>query len=212
MGFLLQITMGCPCVLSRQVAGAGCRCCELAVHVVGTGCWCRCWCWVPGAGAGANWLCTRHAVETGCWCWCRVLAVRAVETGCRCWCLVLPAGCARGGDRVRCWAPGAGSCCELAVHVVETGCRCWRWVLAVRVVETGCRVPVPGCRSGRWLCGWGGGFFVPQIATSTGFLLLQLTMKWLCCGAGAGCCGNRVPVLGAGARCWCGLWRWCWVL
>ena len=42
MGFLLQITMSCPCAFSRQVAGAGCRCwcwcCELAVHVVETGC------------------------------------------------------------------------------------------------------------------------------------------------------------------------------
>ena len=67
MGFLLQITMSCPCALSRQVAGAGagcrcwcwCWCCELAVHVVETGCWCRCRRWVPGAGAGAvSWLCT----------------------------------------------------------------------------------------------------------------------------------------------------------
>ena len=56
MGFLLQITMSCPCALSRQVAGAGrrcwCWCCELAVRAVETGCWRRCWCWEPGAGAG----------------------------------------------------------------------------------------------------------------------------------------------------------------
>ena len=53
MGFLLQLTMSCPCVLSRQVAVAGCWrwCCELAVdmhwwrQVAGAG--------VVGAGAGA---------------------------------------------------------------------------------------------------------------------------------------------------------------
>ena len=57
MGFLLQITMSCPCALLRQVAGAGCRCwcCELAVHVVETGL-------VPGAGAGAGCRCMGLAV------------------------------------------------------------------------------------------------------------------------------------------------------
>ena len=70
MGFLLQITMSCPCALSRlvlalvllavHVVETGCWCRELAVRVVEAGCWCRCWCWVPGAGAGAvSWLCTR---------------------------------------------------------------------------------------------------------------------------------------------------------
>ena len=85
MGFLLQITMSCPCALSRQVAGAGagcrCWCCELAVHVVETGCWC--WCrvpvlvvlLVPVLGAGCR-----------CWCWCCELAVHVVEAGCWCWC------------------------------------------------------------------------------------------------------------------------------
>ena len=81
MGFLLQITMSCPCALSRQVAGAGAGavslrvwrqvagagcwvpvlvlwwCCELAVHVVETGCWCRCWCWV------LLWRCRKLAVQ-----------------------------------------------------------------------------------------------------------------------------------------------------
>ena len=96
MGFLLQITMSCPCALSRKVVGAGrrCWCCELAVHVVETGCWvlvpvlgagCRCWC---RAGAGHR-------------CWCRVpvlVLVLVLGAGCRCWCwcrepvLVLGAG------------------------------------------------------------------------------------------------------------------------
>ena len=122
MGFLLQITMSCPCALLRQPAGAGarggdrlpvlvlgagcrCWCFELAVHVVETGC--RCWCWCAGAGAGA-----------GCPCWCCELAVHVVETGCRRW--VPGAGC-------RCWC----WCCGLAMRVVETvlgaGCRCWCW-------------------------------------------------------------------------------------
>ena len=166
MGFLLQITMSCPCAISRQVAGAGagCRCCELAVHVVGTGCWRRCWCWVPGAGA-VSWLCTwwRQVAGVGagagcrCWCWCRCceLAVHVVETGC--WC--------------RCWC----WCCELAVHVVGTGCWWWcgvpvlvlgsgagagavSWLYVVEKVGgagAGCRcwwAPGAGAGAVSWLC------------------------------------------------------------
>ena len=41
MGFLLQITMSCPCALSRQVAGAG----AVSLHV---------WRQVAGAGAGCR--------------------------------------------------------------------------------------------------------------------------------------------------------------
>ena len=141
MGFLLQITMSCPCALSRQVAGAGagcrCWCCELAVHVVETGCWCRCRRW---AGA-VSWLCTwwRHAgagAGCRCWCWagagCRVqvlvvagaVRVLVLGAGCRCW-------------RCWCWVPGAGAgrvpvpvMVLWAGRVVETGCwcRCWCWV------------------------------------------------------------------------------------
>ena len=129
MGFLLQITMSCPCALSRQVVGAGCRCwcwcCELAVHVVETGCWCWCRCWCCELAV--------HVVETGCWCWCWCrcwcceLGVHVVETGCWCW-----SGCRRWW-----W------CCELAVHVVGTGpswvCAWWRQVAGA---GAGCRAPV----------------------------------------------------------------------
>ena len=119
MGFLLQIIVSCPCALSRQVAGAGCRCwcCELAVHVV-TGCWW--WCRVPVPvlvlvlGARCRcWCCELavHVVETGCWCCCRV-PVLVLGAGCRCWC----------------W------CCELAVH----WCWCRAGAGAVHVVEAGC--------------------------------------------------------------------------
>ena len=56
MGFLLQITMSCPCALSRQVAGAGagcrCWCCELAVHAGAVSWLCAWWRQVAGAGAG----------------------------------------------------------------------------------------------------------------------------------------------------------------
>ena len=117
MGFLRQITMSCPCALSRQVAGAGCRCwcwcCELAVHVVETGCWCwsGCRCWWAGCARGGD----------------RLLRLLVL--------VLVPVAGARGGDRLLVLVLGAGRrcwcwCCELAVHVVETGCWCW------------CRVPV----------------------------------------------------------------------
>ena len=108
MGFLLQITMSCPCARSRQVAGAGagcrCWCCELAVHA-GVVSWLRAW-WrqvagagrrvpvlvlVPGAGAFAvSWLCTwwRQVAGAGagrrCW-WCSLCAWCRVGAGAGCW-------------------------------------------------------------------------------------------------------------------------------
>ena len=80
------------CMWWRQVAGAGCRCCELDVRVVETGCrrcelavhvvvtpvlarGCRvlgagggAWCWVPVLGAGAGcrevaWRCSAPASD-----------------------------------------------------------------------------------------------------------------------------------------------------
>ena len=96
MGYLLQITMSCPCALSRQVAGAGCRCwcCELV---------CTWWNQIAGAGAGAgavSWLRTwwRQVAGAGAGCW--VLGAGALRR----WC------CARGGDR-------------LLVLLVVLGCR-----------------------------------------------------------------------------------------
>ena len=89
MGFLLQITMSCPCALSRQVAGAG------------AGCWCWC-CELAGA---VSWLCAWWRQGAGRWC-CE-LAVHVVETGCGC--CVPGACCELAGDRVPvlggCWVP-----------------------------------------------------------------------------------------------------------
>ena len=65
------------------VLGAGCRCCELAAHVVETG---------AGAGAGCQcWCCELavHVVETGCWCWCWCCELAAHVVECWCWVPVL---------------------------------------------------------------------------------------------------------------------------
>ena len=61
-GFLLQITMNCPCAFSRQVAGAGCRCWCSGAGVVS---WlCTRWRQVAGAGAGAG--CRMPVLVAGC--------------------------------------------------------------------------------------------------------------------------------------------------
>ena len=102
MGFLLQITMSCPCALSRQVAGA--------VLVLGA-----------GAGAGAvslSWLCTwwrQVAGGAGCRCcvsWWRQVVGAGAGAGRRVPVLALCAGCARGGDRLL-----------VPVLVLGAGCR-----------------------------------------------------------------------------------------
>ena len=83
MGFLLQITMSCPCALSRQVAGAGAgRRCWVPVLVLGAGF--RCWCCQLAARGGDRLL---------------VLVPGAVPG----------AGCARGGDRLLALVLGAGA-------------------------------------------------------------------------------------------------------
>ena len=92
MGFLLQTTMSCPCVLLRQVAGAGAGAaswlCTWWRQVAGAGAvsWlCTWWRQVAGAGAGAPVLVLVLGAGCRCWCWCFELAVHVVETGCRCW-------------------------------------------------------------------------------------------------------------------------------
>ena len=66
MGFLLQITMSCPCALSRQVAGAGALSwlCRVAVPVLRGGD--RLLVLVPGARAGCwvpLWRCRKLAAQ-----------------------------------------------------------------------------------------------------------------------------------------------------
>ena len=115
MGFLLQITMSCPCALSRQVAGAGAVSLRVWRQVAGAGCWVPVLVLWAGCARGGDRLLVPvlelavHVVETGCWCWCCELAVPGGG-----------AGAARGGGW--CW-------CRVPVLVLGAGCRCWCWVL-----------------------------------------------------------------------------------
>ena len=81
----------------------------------------------------------------------------------------------------------------------ETGCRRWRWCceLAVQVVEKGCRWWVLGAGAGAvsLLCTWW--------RQRAGAGCARGGDSW--CWALAVCVVDRVPVLGAGRRCW----RWC---
>ena len=153
-GFLLQITMNCPCAFSRQVAGAGCRCWCSGAGVVS---WlCTRWRQFAGADGGCRVGCRELAggdrllapvlvLGAGCWCWCCWLAVHVVETGCWCWCW--------------CWVPRMR---VLVLVLLSWLCAWWR-----QVAGAGCRagcvlVLGDGCRCARagavrvlvlsWLC------------------------------------------------------------
>ena len=231
MGFLLQITMSCPCALSRQVAGAGAGAvswlCTRWRQVAGAGAGCQCWCRVPGAGAGAvSWLCTWWGQVAGAGAGCR----------CRCWCrvpvlvLVLQAGFARGGDRLLVLVPGAG--CGPGAGAVSWLCTWWRQVAGVGA-RCRCRAPGAGAGAGAvsWLCAWwrqvagvGAGCrcWVPGAGSGAGAVVetgcwywvpgagagavSRLRMWWRQGAAGCARGGDRAP--GAGAGCWlCAWWR-----
>ena len=213
MGFLLQITMSCPCALSRQVAAPApgtqhqrqqpvSATCAVSsqhhsttyaqpAHSTSAGA-------QRPAPAPAPATCLHHVRSQltagptptpSTWRWCCELAVHV----CRCWwLLVLPgAGAGAGAVSWLCawWKQVAGA---------GGGCRRWCCELAVCVVGAGCWWWVPGLPGG----GAGAG------AVGAG------------CGAGAGWCELGVcvcvwwkqgPVPGAGAGCGAGA-GWCELL